>query len=297
MQDQFDYMLFGLRIRSEIELPELPHVDGSGEPDIIVRRHQSTPVRAAAKGSEVLIEGVARYEVHQGREILIEPVEGVSARNVRLYLLGSALGLLLHQRGDLPLHANAVEVNRKAFAFMGPSGAGKSTLAGAFHDRGYRVIADDVCVIRFNGKGLPLAFPGVPRLRLWETALEASGRSTADFELSYAGDELFRKFDVPVGMDRAQDPVPLAAIFLLEEAEAPALARLHGVSAVEAIYANTYRGAYVAREGSSLCHWKSSLALVRTTPVLRFCRPIAFEAINDQLDYLLGAFTRLEAET
>ena len=58
------------------------------------------------------------------------------------------MGAALHQRGILPLHANAVEIDHRAVAFMGASGAGKSTLAAWFHDQGYPILADDVCVIR-----------------------------------------------------------------------------------------------------------------------------------------------------
>ena len=83
-------------------------------------------------------------------EIVAEPRQGVPDSNVRLFLLGSAMGALLHQRGLLPLHTNAVEVGGRAFAFMGKSGAGKSTLAAWFHDRGFRIVADDVCVVGFD---------------------------------------------------------------------------------------------------------------------------------------------------
>ena len=79
--------------------------------------------------------------------------DNVPDANIRLYLLGSAMGVLLHQRGLLPLHANAVEIDGKAFAFMGASGSGKSTLAAWFHDHGYRIIADDVCAVRFETEG------------------------------------------------------------------------------------------------------------------------------------------------
>ena len=79
--------------------------------------------------------------------------------------------MILHQRSLLPLHANAMVVEGRAIGFMGHPGAGKSTLAAWFHDRGFDVLADDVCVVTPGPDGRPLAHPGIPRLRLWREAL------------------------------------------------------------------------------------------------------------------------------
>ena len=203
MEGSFDYRVFGLKIRSELPLPELFSAGDAAAPDILIR---SGSVPAAgepglkAEGDSLVltIQDVARYRVNGGREIIVDAEPGVPEGNLRLFLLGSAFGALLHQRQLLPLHANAVEVEGKAVAFMGESGAGKSTLAAWFHDRGHRVVADDVCVVRFDEQGRALAQPGLPRLRLWDEAMEATGRNAADFARSYSGDETFNKFDVPI---------------------------------------------------------------------------------------------------
>ena len=140
-------------------------------------------------------------------------------RNVRLFLLGSAFGVLLHQRGLLPLHANAIEIDGRAVAFMGPSGAGKSTLAAWFHDRAFRVIADNVCAISRNSEGRRQAAPGLPRLRLWAEALELMGRSSHALNRSFVDDD-DEKFDVP--MDPAsRSPIEDAAVRFICSTEAP----------------------------------------------------------------------------
>src|SRR4051812_25201168 len=200
--DEFDYQLFGLTVRSEIQLPELFLTTGKVDPDVTIRRASFTEVtsepglQADRSGLVLTIPDVARYRIEGGREIVVDSGPEVPERNVRLYLLGSAFGALLHQRGLLPLHANAIEVEGKAVAFMGASGSGKSTLAAWFHDRAHRIVADDVCVLRFDELGGAMAQPGLPRLRLWDEALEATGRNAADFSRSYVGDESYNKFDV-----------------------------------------------------------------------------------------------------
>ena len=85
----FDYQLFGLAVRSEFELPELPIGKIEGDPDVGIRRGMSD-------GTRIQIDGVAEFSVADGSNIWVSPAPGAASRNVRLYLLGSAMGLLLH---------------------------------------------------------------------------------------------------------------------------------------------------------------------------------------------------------
>jgi len=278
----FDYQLFGLAVRSEFPIPELPATTSAGEPDVAIRRGTD------AGGTLISIGGIADFTVSEGTTICIAPAPGASPRNIRLYLLGSAMGLLLHQRALLPLHANAVEVNGKAIAFMGASGSGKSTLAAWFHDRGFRVVADDVCVVRFAADDSALVYPGLPRLRLWKEALEASGRDAADFARSYAGDDDWDKFDVPLeAAVTAPGSTPLAAIYLLDKGEAARVDHLGGIEAAEAIFANTYRGRFVAEAGDPKSHWEACIRLVRTTPIFRAVRQWGHQRMDEESSRLL----------
>ena len=284
------YRLFGLTVDSAIDLPELPAQTRHDEkPDFTIA---VGPVDAG-RGFVLDIPDVARFGIVEGRSIVVEPAPGARAGDIRLFLLGSAMGALLHQRGLLPLHANAVALDGRAAAFMGRSGAGKSTLAAWFHDRGERILADDVCVIETGGEGA-LAFPGLPRLRLWEDALEASGRQAADHQLSFhLASDPRRKFDVPVRPDAHADrPLPLAALYLLEEGPELAITRMSGSAAVEALSANTYRGGLVATLGDSAAHVAACVAIARSVPMFLFRRPFDRGAFDGHcaavLDHLRG---------
>ena len=288
-----DYRVFGLKIRSEIELPELfvDHSDALADVAIRVGAIESDIVEEGLHADEgglvLVVPQIARFRISDGATIVIDQQAGVPARNVRLFLLGSAFGALLHQRGLLPLHANAIEIDGTAVAFMGPSGAGKSTLAACFHDQGFRVITDDVCAVGFGPDGHPYAAPGLPRFRLWAEALELVGRDPQGLSRSFLNEEE-EKFDVPVdAASAARSQTPLAAIYLLERGDEFSIVPLRGIEAAEAVFANTYRGEYLAQTSGQKEHWESAMRLVRGTPVFRAIRQWDSTSLERQCSRLL----------
>lgn len=283
------YSVFGLHVRSSLPLPELPVSAGEGAADVIVEEGKidfpdtGPGVLAVDGGLLLTIPDVARFLIAGGRSIRVEPHRGVDRRNVRLFLLGSAFGALLHQRGLLPLHANAVEIDGRAFAFVGASGEGKSTLAAWFHDRGHRLLADDVCVLRFDEQGRVIVCPGVARLRLWRDVIERTGRDAAQFDLSYAGDQTYQKYDVPLESGpTGGGAAELGAVYLLARGAGFAIQRLDGVAAVEAISANTYRGQFIEAISGQKNHWESCIRLVRSVPVFRVERTRSLGEMDDE---------------
>jgi hypothetical protein len=131
-----------LAVASEIELPGAVPTPGADAAAITVR---AAPVPAALQdatargatwqiaGKRFLFQvpGVARFLLSGGNEIVFEPAPGVDGGDVSIFLIGTVFGILLHQRGEIVLHASAVRVAGKAVLFCAPSGSGKSTLAAA----------------------------------------------------------------------------------------------------------------------------------------------------------------------
>lgn len=286
------YKVFGLTVRSEMSLSELVEVPaGTGEPDVVIslgklskpEPDDGSHFRLTEAGALLDVPDVGRYLVRNGREIIADPHPGGSERHLRLYLLGSAFGLILHQRNLLPLHSNAMEFEGKAVGFMGASGAGKSTMAAWFHDRGYNVLADDVCVVTFEEDGTPLAHPGIPRLRLWRDALETSGRRAEDHEHAFDDAD---KYNVRTREGAAPTPLPLGAIYVLgtpaSAVSEQGITRLLGIDAIEALVANTYRGAYAPSLGMAQQHLAQCVALARRVPVYKLERVWGFDAFAEQ---------------
>lgn len=290
-----EYDVFGLRVRSEVPLPDLvPALGAAREADVTITQGAVVPPPADAPmvwgltgtghRAVLTVPDIARFEVTGGARILVDADEGAGAADVRLFLLGSAFGALLHQRGLLPLHANAIRIGDTAAAFMGRSGAGKSTMAAAFLDRGFALLADDVCVVVVGDDGRPMAQPGLPRLRLWRDAVEATGRNADELEIAFAGQQ---KYVVSTQKVQSTCPAPLGRIYLLDRLpdgeKGQVIRRLTGMEAVSAVMANIYRGHYLKLLGGSEGNYRQCLQLVRTVPVFSVQRQWGHEVMDEQI--------------
>lgn len=88
-------------------------------------------------------------------------------------LWGLPLLLCLLHRGDLPLHAAAVEINGEAVLLAAPTTFGKTTLAAAFEAAGHRLLAEDLSCLRHGLDGSVSVVPGPAMLRLRPDTAEA----------------------------------------------------------------------------------------------------------------------------
>lgn len=292
MRESRRYCAFGLRIESELELPELgPFADSADVPaDVTIRREiltvpdvaQKGPLRIDGRDVYLSVDRTASFRVREGREIAFDPHAGASERNVRLFLLGSAFGLLCHQRGLLPLHANAVVADGVAVAFSGRTGIGKSTLAAHFQSRGYELLCDDVCVISFDADGQPLAWPGLPRLKLWRDAAEMFGHDSSGLERALDGME---KFHVPMTSRAPRGPFPLARVYILRnqtEGEPVMPERLAGKAALQAIMVNTYRRNFLSALGLTKQNFFHAASVARRAEVYAAPRRRGFEIFGEE---------------
>src|SRR5262249_39727157 len=138
----YHYRFSGLSVDSEMELPGALAAAREEVPDATVRfgkvpRQLPQPSETGPtwerEGDTILLRvpSLARFLIGDGRSITVALEEGALARDACGFVLGSALGMLLHQRGALVLHGSAVAVNGHAIVICGRSGAGKSTTAAA----------------------------------------------------------------------------------------------------------------------------------------------------------------------
>jgi hypothetical protein len=213
------YKAFGLKISSQLAIPELTATEG--KPDATIKigsvpisldhpLQKSVYFEAAHNILLLKIPNVANYLVCNGNEIIIDPVSGNDDDSIRLFLLGSALGALLLQQGILPLHGSAVNINNSAVVFTGISGSGKSTQAATFVQKGYNLIADDIAAIGFF-ENIPYVMPGIAELKLRSDTLEHLKIESG--QLNAVKREL-NKFKLPFEQNE-QDRIPVTNIYVL----------------------------------------------------------------------------------
>ncbi len=243
------YSAYGMRILSQLCLPELPPAGVTGCDLIIERGTVVLPPEANPKGNPwVYVAGdqaylhwdwVGTFQVSEGKRIVIQAPDDADEDLLRLYTLSSPLNVLLHQRGLFVLHGSAVAVNGAAVAFLGHKGWGKSTIAAMMCARGHGLLSDDAVALDMGDVAVPRVVPGFPRLKLWpDSAVQIGEEPEALPRLHPQWEKRSRA--VP---ERFQmDPVPLKRLYVLSE------------------------GAEIASE--ALSHREAFVELVRHSPAL-----------------------------
>jgi hypothetical protein len=238
------YLLGGITLFSEIALPELSRVQRESftQHPVSIRIGDVCPPwpgaveidpECFATSTKYLlrIPGIASYLVTNGREIVVSPEAGALLLDIRAYLLGTIFMVLCQQRGLLPLHASAVSAGRGVAAFVARSGRGKSSLAAHLAERGFRVVADDVCLIDPTQPGEVMVTPVAPWLKLWRAALHNLGKKEDGLERVFSEEDKYR-----VPLAAGSEPEPIRAIIFLGDADRSGLVTaIEEISRLEAI--------------------------------------------------------------
>ncbi|HWA54220.1 MAG TPA: hypothetical protein VG816_08620, partial [Solirubrobacterales bacterium] len=173
-------------------------------------------------------------------------------------------------RGDLVLHASAVEVDGRAVIFCGPTQRGKSTLARALGEGGYRLLGEDGVAIELGGDG-PTAFPGARGVR--SRSRGAEGRSRTDLIADPGGG--------------APLPCPVVAVVLLEErAEELRVERLEPARALALLTPNLVHSGWREAIGAAFANLA---ALLGSVPAYAASLPDDLAALPASAQSLLDA--------
>lgn len=272
----FQYSAFGLILRSTERLPMLPVAATAATPDIVVRDlpipdipDQAMPVKqhawVAGGQTWLRLPNGDRFWIANGSEIGIEPAQGQRTADWYFNLLGVAMMCLLTQRGLLPLHGCAFVHDGAARLVLGRSGAGKSTLAVWLDRNGYRVLGDDLCVLKVNRHGDIRVLPAYPQAKLAPSPLVSASSNIAQVGRR-------NKSFVALRENPCQKSVPLAAVYLLEPGNALGIQPLNPLQAVQGLALHTQRKTLFRAQVGEAKHWQLCGEVARQVPVFSFSR-------------------------
>lgn len=160
----------------------------------------------------LLIEGSGWFVVDPGAgRVSVPRGEEPLRREERLWGIPALLCFL--RRGDVPLHAAAVEIDGRAVLLAAPRTFGKTTLAAALVRAGHRLLSEDLTCVRPSQ--VPSVVPGPAMLRLRADVGERIGLP-GEWRLDGAGPRV--RFAVPEPRRGDCLPVPVGAILFLRPA-------------------------------------------------------------------------------
>lgn len=243
------YSAYGLTIQSVIPLPELqPTLTTQPDIQISFGAIAWNPGMDSENWDHFQVNGreeaylywraVGKFRVRSGQEIIIDPIQEVTEKVMRLPLLGAVLAMVLHQRQLLVLHASAIAIGNGAAVFLGRKGQGKSTMAATLFGRGHRLLADDVTAVDLRHPEQPMILPGFPQIKLWpEAAIAALGDDPEDLIRIHPEVE---KRARPTAENFLQIPLPLKRLYILTQGDAIAIQPFPPAQALIQLIANSY---------------------------------------------------------
>lgn len=278
------YIAFGLGIKADFPLPELPESDRPA--DVVVHFGQLRRCHCTATPSglrffsgpdeiRLTFDAVGSFLIRGKREIIVHPESGVEECIWRLFLLGPVLAVLLQIRGLLILHASAVEMRRGAVAFLGGSGWGKSTVAAFLQGRGYNFVSDDTAALWPETKP-PLLLPGYPQIKLWP---DAASRFAGVLVASQPLHSRVVKRVARPSRHFSVEPRPLGRLYVLAEGDSPAVEPLLPRQAFIELVRHSYCGRLL-RELGAAPHFLQCARVANQIPVRRLRKGPSLSALS-----------------
>ncbi|BCG57410.1 hypothetical protein [Paenibacillus sp. URB8-2] len=288
---RFRYKAFGLNIASNFLIEGLLPADG--EPEVYIKEGK-VPVdlpgppnsygytRVGTDGFAFRVKDIGTFLVTDGTQIIAERSEGCEPGAHVLFILGTCIGVLLFQRGLLPVHGGALALEGKHIIVTGHSGAGKSTLTAALTKRGCAFLADDIAALQEDERGEPWIVPSFPRQKLWrDTAEQIYGSVDSLDRIPGIRDKYH------VSMDGGFIEVPQRLDALFELSTHPGseviVSEVKGPEKLMVILRNIYRSEFIELMGKQGEHFMRCSALAAAIRVFHIERPENGFTVDEQI--------------
>ena len=288
---KYYYDVYGLKIKSDIELPELIESnDVNYEINICIGIAPSNVVKSIEQGRNLYlnckeiwfnIKSIGTYLIYNGNTIVVDKDANAGIEDVKTYLLGSALGMILFQRNTLAIHGGTIVINNKTLTIVGESGAGKSTLTTALRLNKYLFMADDVSVINDN----LMINSSYPQQKLCKDTMLKLGYELNQFKKI---DDDREKYKIPLKEDFISKPVKMGSICEMKIADNSKveIEEVKGKEKLIILINNIYRIELIRKSGIPPEYFKKCLQIAQNIKFYRMYRPKDKYTISEQIKVL-----------
>jgi hypothetical protein len=204
----------------------------------------------------------------------IDPVR----REARMW--GVPALLCYRQRGNIPVHAAAVQVGGQAVLFPAPGRNGKSTMASAFLRAGHRVLSEDLTCCATSG--LPSLYPGPAMLRVRRDVF-----ARLEVPSTYVVAEDHERVHLALVQEARGDgaPIPIGAIIFLRRGQgAPVIERRTARESIPDLWALSMN--LPTDEDRSRC-FQGVSALAGSVPTWNLERDFTIDEIDEIVDLII----------
>lgn len=291
------YLAYGLKIQSALALPEfLPAVDAIADYDVTlnlisnsdlyfeveraIERDRPWTLSVSRTEATAFIRNAGLFEITAGQQIDITPAPDVEEGELRLYVGGVIMAILLYQRNCLVLHASAVRIVDRVVAFLGVSGAGKSSIAVALEKAGYPIVTDDVLALHFIDGGV-YAAPGYPQVKLTRESATTLGH---DFDQLLPLHRVETKLGYRLQSAFPTALMPLEALFFLDLGEQIEITSLPPQDKVTGLLTHSAPTRWQI-PGDGL-HLTQCTRLAKQIPILQLKRPRNLSQLEDSAKWV-----------
>ncbi|AKG33378.1 phosphoenolpyruvate carboxykinase (ATP) [Paenibacillus durus] len=300
---EFRYKAFGFNIASNFLLEGL--LPAEGPPEVYIREGK-VPVEVPGPqdshaytvvendGFAFRVKDIGTFLVLDGKQIIAEKSEDCEPEAHVLFILGTCMGVLLMQRGLLPVHGSALALAGKHIIITGQSGAGKSTLAAALNRRGCSFLADDIAALQEDERGESWIVPSFPRQKLWrDTAEKIFGSVDSLNRIPGVRD----KYHVQMDGEFIKAPKRLDALFELttHPGSEVAVSEIKGPEKLMVILRNIYRPEIIEFMGKQSEHFIRCSRLASSLPVFHIERPEAGFTVDEQIKGIIHRLKQLSS--
>jgi len=180
------YHLYGCLLESDLEfqqlvkaeqaVPDIVFVTGIIPEEILKKTEQNIHYEFGEEFSW-LDNKTCTFTVEHGRKITYQLKPEGKVNYLQSYLLGFGISMLFLQRGEMAIHCSALHNGREAILIAGESGSGKSTITNHYLEHGWRLMADDMAVVKFDKENGTIVYPAFPFQKLCRNVVVERGYS------------------------------------------------------------------------------------------------------------------------